>query len=87
MRLVYGDDVFEEGIKKIAIDGALLIKELSKKYNKTNWRFEYSPESFTGTEVDFAAEVCNEVVNILKPCSDEKIIINSEDLSYVKRVD
>ena len=73
-KVVFDDD--EEGIKKIAIDGAILIKELSKKYNKTNWRFEYSPESFTGTEVDFAAEVCNEVVNILKPCSDEKIIIN-----------
>ena len=73
-KVVFDDD--EEGIKKIAIDGALLIKDLSKKYNKTNWRFEYSPESFTGTEVDFAAEVCNEVVNILKPCSDEKIIIN-----------
>ena len=73
-KVVFDDD--KEGIKKIAIDGALLIKELSKKYNKTDWRFEYSPESFTGTEVDFAAEVCNEVVNILKPCSDEKIIIN-----------
>ena len=73
-KVVFDDD--KEGIKKIAIDGALLIKELSKKYNKTNWRFEYSPESFTGTEVDFAAEVCNEVVNILKPSSDEKIIIN-----------
>ncbi|MGB0461032.1 MAG: 2-isopropylmalate synthase [Gammaproteobacteria bacterium] len=73
-KVVFDDD--KEGIKKIAVDGALLIKELSKKYNKTNWRFEYSPESFTGTEVDFAAEVCNEVVNILKPCSDEKIIIN-----------
>ena len=73
-KVVFDDD--KEGIKKIAIDGALLIKELSKKYNKTNWRFEYSPESFTGTEVDFAAEVCNEVVNILKPCSNEKIIIN-----------
>ena len=73
-KVVFDDD--KEGIKKIAIDGALLIKELSKKYNKTNWRFEYSPESFTGTEVDFAAEVCNEVVSILKPCSDEKVIIN-----------
>ena len=73
-KVVFDDD--KEGIKKIAIDGALLIKELSKKYNKTDWRFEYSPESFTGTELDFAAEVCNEVVNILKPCSDEKIIIN-----------
>ena len=73
-KVVFDDD--KEVIKKIAVDGALLIKELSKKYNKTNWRFEYSPESFTGTEVDFAAEVCNEVVSILKPCSDEKIIIN-----------
>ena len=42
----------------------------------TDWRFEYSPESFTGTELEYAAEVCDEVVEILKEVSDHKIIIN-----------
>ena len=71
--------VFEkdkEGVKKIATDAAKLIKELSSKYKNTNWSFEYSPESFTGTELDYAVEVCDEVVEILKESSDNKIIIN-----------
>ena len=71
--------VFEkdkEGVKKIATDAAKLIKELSSKYKSTNWSFEYSPESFTGTELDYAAEVCDEVVEILKESSNNKIIIN-----------
>ena len=71
--------VFEkdkEGVKKIATDAAKLIKELSSKYKNTNWSFEYSPESFTGTELDYAVEVCDEVVEILKESSNNKIIIN-----------
>ena len=71
--------VFEkdkEGVKKIATDAAKLIKELSSKYKNTNWSFEYSPESFTGTELDYAAEVCDDVVDILKESSNNKIIIN-----------
>ena len=64
------------GVKKIATDAAKLIKELSSDYKNTNWSFEYSPESFTGTELDYAAEVCDDVVDILKESSNNKIIIN-----------
>ena len=49
---------------------------MAEKYSKTDWSFEYSPESFTGTELDYAREVCDEVVEILKPVSKNKIIIN-----------
>ena len=64
------------GVKKIATDAAELIKELSSEYKNTNWSFEYSPESFTGTELDYAVEVCDDVVDILKESSNNKIIIN-----------
>ena len=73
-KVVFDKD--KEGIKKIATDAAKLIKELSSKYKKTNWSFEYSPESFTGTELDYAVKVCDEVVDILKDSSRNKIIIN-----------
>ncbi len=73
-KVVFDKD--KEGIKKIATDAAKLIKELSSKYKNTNWSFEYSPESFTGTELDYAVEVCDEVVDILKESSSNKIIIN-----------
>ena len=73
-RVVFNQD--REGIKKIAINAAKLIKELSLQNSETEWTFEYSPESFTGTELDYAREVCDEVVSILKPASSNKIIIN-----------
>ena len=73
-KVVFDKD--KEGVKKIATDAAKLIKELSSKYKKTNWSFEYSPESFTGTELDYAVKVCDEVVDILKDSSSNKIIIN-----------
>ena len=73
-KVVFNKD--KKGIKKIATDGATLIKELSSANQQTEWLFEYSPESFTATELDFSLEVCNEVVDILSPCSKEKIIIN-----------
>ena len=73
-KVVFDKD--KEGVKKIATDAAKLIKELSNKYKNTNWSFEYSPESFTGTELDYAVEVCDEVVDILKGSSNNKIIIN-----------
>ena len=66
----------QEGIKKIALDGANLVRDLAFKSPETNWMFEYSPESFTGTELDFAADVCDSVVEILKDASNKKIIIN-----------
>ena len=73
-KVVFDKD--KEGVKKIATDAAKLIKELSSEYKNTNWSFEYSPESFTGTELDYAVEVCDDVVDILKESSNNKIIIN-----------
>ena len=65
----------KEEIKQIAVDGATLLKDLTQKAN-ANYRFEYSPESFTGTEIDFALEVCNAVLDIWQPTKDNKAIIN-----------
>ena len=73
-KVVFGQD--KSGIKKIATDGAKLVKKLALAQSETKWAFEYSPESFTGTELDYAADVCDAVVNILKDASSEKIIIN-----------
>ena len=73
-KVVFNQD--RDGIKEIAINGALKIKELALANPDTDWSFEYSPESFTGTELDYAAEVCDAVVNILKEVSKHKIIIN-----------
>ena len=73
-KVVFGQD--KSGIKKIATDGAKLVKKLALAQGETKWAFEYSPESFTGTELGYAADVCDAVVNILKDASSEKIIIN-----------
>lgn len=62
-------------VKKIAVDGAKLVKKLSAEYSG-NFRFEYSPESFTGTEPDYALEVCNAVLDVLQPSADNNVIIN-----------
>ncbi len=66
----------KEAIKKIATDGAEMIKKYASKYEGTQFQFEYSPESFTGTEVDYAADVCNAVIDIWEPTPDNKVIIN-----------
>ena len=73
-RVVFKSD--KTGIKKIAEEGARWVLENSIKQPETNWRFEYSPESFTGTELPYAAEVCNAVNNIWQPTPDQKSIIN-----------
>ena len=73
-KVVFDQD--RKGIKKIATDGASLVKTLALANSETKWSFEYSPESFTGTELEYAAEVCDAVVEILKDVSSEKIIIN-----------
>ena len=65
----------KEEIKKIAVDGAKLVKQLSEEY-EGNFLFEYSPESFTGTEVDYAVEVCNAVLDIMQPTPERPMIIN-----------
>lgn len=65
----------KEEILKIATDGAKLLNELADEYG-VNYQFEYSPESFTGTEVEYALEVCNAVIDVWKPTPDRKVIIN-----------
>lgn len=76
-----------EEIIEIATSGAKLMNEY-KANTKGNFRFEYSPESFTGTEPEFAAEICNAVIDIWKPTADNKVIINlpvtvAESMSHV----
>lgn len=65
----------KDEVKKIATDGALCVRDLASQ-TKGNFYFEYSPESFTGTEIDYALEVCNEVIEILAPSKEKKMIIN-----------
>lgn len=65
----------KDEIKQIAIEGAQMLKELTEQAGR-NYRFEYSPESFTGTEVDYALDVCNAVLDVWKPTKDRKAIIN-----------
>lgn len=65
----------KEEIKKIAVEGAKLLKELASK-EEGNIAFEYSPESFTGTEPEYALEVCNAVIDVWEPTADNKCIIN-----------
>ncbi len=72
-------DVFKmdpEGIKKIACDGVRLVKELAEKNPETEWVLEYSPESFTGTELDVALDICNAVIETWQPTPDNKMTIN-----------
>lgn len=65
----------KEEVKQIAIDGAKLLKKLADE-TEGNFTFEYSPESFPGTEVDYALEVCNAVLDVWKPVKENKVIIN-----------
>ena len=65
----------KEEILKIAVDGAALLKKLADE-TEGNFQFEYSPESFTGTEPEYALEVCNAVLDVWQPTEDNKAIIN-----------
>lgn len=62
-------------IIKIALDGAYMLADYAQKY-AGNFRFEYSPESFTGTEMEFAVEICNSVLDVWKPGKEKKAIVN-----------
>ena len=73
-RVVFRKD--RDAIKKLATDAAALITDIAQDYPDTNWRWEYSPESFTGTELEFAKEVCDAVVDVVAPTPDNPIIIN-----------
>ena len=63
-------------IVDLAVRGAMLLKEEEHKYPETQFRYEYSPESFTGTELDFALEVCERVMEVLRPTVEAPVIIN-----------
>lgn len=65
----------KEEIKQIAVDGAKLLKRLADE-TEGNFRFEYSPESFTGTEPEYALDVCNAVIDVWQPTPEKKVIIN-----------
>lgn len=75
-RVVFRQD--REGIKTIATDAAKMIVDMASKTSggKSSFRYEYSPESFTGTELDFSLEVCNAIIEIIDPSPDEKLILN-----------
>lgn len=72
--VVFKED--REGIKNIALHGARYCVEAEKRIPETKVFYEYSPESYTGTELDYALEVCNDVLEILKPTPERKVIIN-----------
>ncbi len=72
-RVVFNKD--KQGIIDMAVEAAKLVKDLSSDCD-TDIRFEFSPESFTGTEIDYALQVCEEVTNIIQPTKDKKLIIN-----------
>ena len=65
-----------DAVKKIATDAAALCLEVQQRYPDTNWRYEYSPESYTGTELDYAKDVCDAVTAIIAPTPDKPMIIN-----------
>ena len=71
---VFGLD--RDGIRDIAVNGARLVREHAARYPDTRWIFQYSPESFTGTELDYAVEVCDAVTEVWQPTPDNRCIIN-----------
>src|SRR4051794_21532425 len=73
-RVVFREE--REGIKKIATQAAELVVELAAKQPDTDFRFEYSPESYTGTELSYAVEVCNAVTEIWQPTAQSPVIVN-----------
>lgn len=77
-RVTFGD-ASRESIKQIAIDGAKLVKELVPTIPQTEVVLQYSPESFSDTELDYAAEVCNAVIDVWQPTPEKKMIINLPD--------
>ncbi|NNC54614.1 MAG: 2-isopropylmalate synthase, partial [Pseudomonadales bacterium] len=71
---VFGMD--QHGINEIAVQGAKWVQEYAARQSGSEWVFQYSPESFTGTEIDYAVEVCNAVIEVWQPTPDNKTIIN-----------
>ncbi len=65
-----------DGIKAIAVEGAAMVKHEAEKYPGTEWQFQYSPESFSQTEMDYAVEVCDSVIDVWQPTPEKPCIIN-----------
>src|SRR5581483_10745486 len=73
-RVVYGKD--QAGIVALAVQGARLFQECAAEQPQTDWRFEYSPETFTMTELPFAKEICEAVMDVWQPTPDKPVILN-----------
>lgn len=73
-RVVFGLD--RPGIINIAVQAARCVRDLAAQQPGTEWHFEYSPESFTGTELDFAVEICDAVNEVWQPTPERKVILN-----------
>ncbi|MGH3931903.1 MAG: 2-isopropylmalate synthase [Pseudonocardiaceae bacterium] len=73
-RVVFREE--REGVKKLATSAAEMVLEYAGKYSDTDLRFQYSPESYTGTELSYAVEVCNAVTEIWQPTPEAPVIIN-----------
>jgi 2-isopropylmalate synthase len=73
-RVVFKED--RAGVKQIAVDGARLVRDHAEANPGTDWRFQYSPESYTQTELDYALEVCEAVMDVWEPTPERPIILN-----------
>jgi 2-isopropylmalate synthase len=73
-RVVFGMD--REGVKNIAVNGARMIRHHADQHPETEWVFQYSPESFTETELDYALEVCEAVLDVWRPTPEHRVILN-----------
>jgi len=73
-RVVFGLD--RDGIRQIAVDAARVVRDCASRQPDTDWTFQYSPESFTGTELDYAKEVCDAVLDVWQPTPRHKAIVN-----------
>ncbi|AYJ87752.1 2-isopropylmalate synthase [Sphingomonas paeninsulae] len=73
-KIVFGMD--RQQIKQIAIEGAMIVRDEAAKRPETDWSFEYSPETFSTAELDFSLEVCESVMDVLRPTPEKPIIFN-----------
>jgi 2-isopropylmalate synthase len=73
-RIVFNQD--QAGVIEIAVNAAQIVQRLASQRPETDWRFEYSPEVFSSTEIDFAVEVCNAVIGVFQPTPARKLILN-----------
>ncbi len=73
-RVVFGLD--RAGVTRIAVEGAKQIAEMAAARTGTDWVFQYSPESFTGTELDYAVEICEAVMEVYRPTPERRVILN-----------